>query len=80
MPGLRFVVHWGEGMSKSYYQWTDGEWLEIPRSGFKEQCCDCGLVHKLNVRVSAKGKIEIQVYRDERATSAVRRGFKFEKD
>lgn len=67
-------------MSKGYYQITDGEWLAVPKRGFKEQCCSCGLVHKVNFRVTDKGGIEIQTFRDERATSAVRRAFKFEKD
>ena len=68
-------------MSKSaYYHVGHDEWIIVPRRGFKEQCCDCGLVHKLNFRINAKGQIEIQTARDERATSAVRRAFKFEKD
>ncbi len=68
-------------MSKSeYYHITDGEWIAVPRRGFKEQCCDCGLVHKLNFRINAKGELEIQTTRDMRSTSAVRRSFKFEKD
>jgi len=68
-------------MSKSeYYHVSDGEWITVPKRGYKEQCCDCGLVHKLNFRVNAKGAIEIQTSRDERATAAVRRAFKFEKD
>jgi len=67
-------------MSKGYYHITNVEWVTVPRRGFKEQCCDCGLVHVLNFRVNDKGQIEIQTMRDERATSAVRRGFKFEKD
>lgn len=67
-------------MSKGYYQITDGEWVIVPRRGFKEQCCSCGLVHKLNFRINAKGQLEIQTFRDERATAAVRRAFKFEKD
>jgi hypothetical protein len=62
-----------------YYHVTDGEWIRVPKRGYKEQCCDCGLVHKLNFRVVG-GQIEIQTSRDERATSAVRRAFKFEKD
>ena len=64
----------------SYYQITDGEWIAVPRRGFKEQCCDCGLVHKLNFRISPAGVLEIQTMRDQRATGAVRRAFKFEKD
>jgi hypothetical protein len=67
-------------MTKPYYQMIDGEWMEVPKRGFKEQCCDCGLVHKLNFRINAKGRIEIQVFRDARATAAVRKGFGFEKE
>ena len=62
----------------TYHQMIDGVWLGVPKRGFKEQCCDCGLVHKLNFRI-VNGKLEIQVYRDERATSAVRRGLKARK-
>lgn len=68
-------------MSKSeYYHVSDGEWIIVPKRGYKEQCCDCGLVHKLNFRILPTGQIEIQTMRDERATAAVRRAFKFEKD
>jgi hypothetical protein len=63
-----------------YYQVTDGEWLEALMKNNKDQCCDCGLVHKVNYRINAKGKIEVQVFRDERATAALRRKFKFTKD
>ena len=68
-------------MSKSeYYHVSDGEWIAVPRRGYKEQCCDCGLVHKLNFKIDEHGKIWIQTSRYERATGAVRRGFRFEKD
>lgn len=68
-------------MSKSeYYHVSNGEWITVTKRGYKEQCCDCGLVHKMNFKINARGEIEIQTMRDERATSAVRRAFKFEKD
>ena len=67
-------------MSKGYYHVSNGEWIIVPRRGYKEQCCDCGLVHKLNFKINDKGQIEIQTTRDERSTAAVRRAFKFEKD
>lgn len=66
-------------MSKSYYHVSDGEWITVPKRGYKEQCCDCGLVHKLNFKI-IDGQIHVQTTRDERATAAVRRAFKFEKD
>ena len=38
-------------MTKPYYHVTDGEWIGVPKRGYKEQCCDCGLIHRLNFRV-----------------------------
>lgn len=62
---------------KGYYQVTDGEWIRVPRRGYKEMCCDCSLVHRLNFRVNAKGHIEIQTFRDGRATGGARKGYRF---
>lgn len=63
-----------------YYQVTDGEWIEVPMRGYKEQCCDCALIHRMNFRVNAKGRIEIQTFRDARATNGARKNFRFTKD
>jgi hypothetical protein len=49
-----------------------GEWVYPVRRGYKMACCDCGLVHKLDFRVR-KGRIEFRVFRDNRATAAMRR-------
>ena len=59
-----------------YYHVTDGEWIIVPRRGFREQCCDCGLVHRLNFRITDAGQIEIQTFRDSRATNGARSGRK----
>lgn len=68
-------------MTKSaYYHVTDGEWISVPWRGYKEQCCDCGLIHRLNFRVNKSGHLEIQTHRDVRATNGARKHFKFEKD
>lgn len=64
-------------VSYHHVQW--GEWIRVRKRNFKEQCCDCGLVHRLDFRV-IDGNIEIRTRRDERSTSAIRRAFKFEKD
>lgn len=61
-----------EPKSTSYYHVTDGEWLPVKKRGFLEQCCDCGLVHRVNYRVM-EGSIEVQSFRDNRATAAARR-------
>lgn len=68
-------------MSKSqYYHVSNGEWITVSKRGYKEQCCDCGLVHKMNFKILENGDISVQTMRDERATAAVRRAFKFERD
>lgn len=63
-----------------YYWVSDGEWIQVPKRGYKEQCCDCALIHRMNFKVDENGNIHIQTFRDNRATAAVRRAFKFEKD
>lgn len=50
----------------------DGDWIRPTRRGFKEQCCDCGLVHRMDFRI-VDGSVEFRVFRDKRATSAARR-------
>lgn len=63
-----------------YYQVTDGEWVPVGMRNNRDQCCDCGLIHKVNYRITDKGKIEVQVFRDARATNGARKNFKFEKE
>lgn len=70
-------------MVQSYENWPHGKWEYVRHSGMDIQCCDCGLVHRLKFKIEKKGKqnwIRVQVSRHERATAAVRRAFKFEKD
>ncbi len=62
-----------------YYQVKDGEWIEVPMKNHYDQCCDCGLVHKMNFRINKKGKLEVQAYRHARATNAARIHFRFTK-
>ena len=59
-------------MKVIYYQRVDGEWFEVEHRSHQIRCCDCGLVHKLNFRLR-KGKIQIQAFRDNRATGQRRR-------
>ena len=65
---------------RDYYHVTDGEWITVPKRGYKEQCCDCGLIHRMNFKINAKGGIDIQTFRDNRATGGARKHFKFTKD
>lgn len=66
-------------MTRGYYWASDGEWIEVPMRGFKEQCCSCGLIHKVDFKF-VNGKLQFKATVDNRATSAARRAFKFEKD
>lgn len=50
--------------------WTD--WIQPVRKGYKMRCCDCGLVHVLDFRVS-KGRVQFRARRDQRATGQIRR-------
>lgn len=64
----------------AYYHVTDGEWIEVQMRNNFDQCCDCGLIHRINFRINAKGKIEMQATRDGRATAGARKHFRFTKD
>lgn len=49
-----------------------GEWVFPRRKGYKLRCCDCGLVHRVDFKLEGK-HILFRVFRDNRATAAVRR-------
>jgi hypothetical protein len=59
-----------------------GEWTRPRLRNFREQCCDCGLIHRLDFRIvdhrkRPRGrlhglKIEFRTRRDDRATAAAR--------
>lgn len=51
---------------------ADGEWIAPIRRGYKVACCDCGLVHSLDIKVIA-GRVLFRARRDAAATRA-RRG------
>lgn len=65
--------------------WT--EWYLVGAGGHKERCCDCKLVHDVEVQVRSNRKprrgeavsVFIRVRRNERATAASRRGGKYAK-
>lgn len=49
--------------SPEFEQVMDGEWFEPkPQHGHLMKCCDCGLVHRMNFRVS-DGKVQLQAFR-----------------
>lgn len=55
-----------------YNRVTEGEWVQPRRRGYRMMCCDCGLVHVLNFRIK-KRRIQLQAFRDNRATANSRR-------
>ncbi len=55
-----------------YLHVTAGEWVRVPKKNYREQCCDCGLVHRINFRIK-DGHIEIQAFRDGPATGGARK-------
>lgn len=50
----------------------EGEWVQPVREGYKMQCCDCGLVHRVDFRIR-EGRVQFRVFRDSRATGQIRR-------
>lgn len=60
---------------------TDNRWVYPRHNGFRSACCDCGLVHSIDFRIvdgPRKGmkSVKFRVYRNNRATAAMRRGRK----
>ena len=58
-----------------YVLQKDGDWIQPIRKGYKVACCDCGLVHKIDIRVRGS-KIQYRATRDKRATGQFRRKLK----
>ena len=63
----------------SYDVISYGEWTRPRMKDFREQCCDCGLIHRLDFRI-VDGRVEFRTRRDDRAAAAARRGFNFSPD
>lgn len=57
-----------------YTKLADGQWSAPTLRGFaKIACCDCGLVHMLQIRRDSRGQFIYRAWRDKRATAAKRR-------
>jgi hypothetical protein len=57
---------------RDYYKLKDGEWAQAPDGLTKIACCDCGLVHVLQIKKTKTG-FRYRAWRDTRATAAKRR-------
>ena len=66
-----------------YYRLGHNEWIEPTRTGH-HGCCDCGLVHEVDFKITTAGrkipKLEMRWRRDERATAAMRKAKRFTND
>ena len=59
-----------------YRKTQDGEWTRPIGHGYRIACCDCGLVHDIDIRIaddSGEGVVEFRATRNNRATAARRR-------
>jgi len=63
---------------KRYKYVKAGEWVQPKTKGYRLQCCDCGLVHKMEFRVM-KGLVQLRAWRAALETRRVRmaRGITF---
>lgn len=64
-----------------YARPKSGEWVTPIRRGYKFACCDCGLVHRMALRLMKNDhgpglKIQFRAERDARATGQMRRHMK----
>lgn len=65
-------------MAESKYEHVvQGKWYRVPMKDFDHQCCDCGLVHKINFRIKyTPGRksrwLEMQFFRNGPATGGAR--------
>jgi len=48
---------------KPTVQIDDGEWITVDWKGQHEECCDCGLRHRVDYRVADGGKLQIRATR-----------------
>lgn len=54
------------------YRQKDGEWVRPRPRGYVLGCCDCGLMHVIDFRVT-DGHVEFRAVRDNRRTANARR-------
>jgi len=56
----------------TYEQIYDSEWSDIPKNEYHIACCDCGPVHRRDVRMR-KGHLQHRVFVLRRETGQIRR-------
>lgn len=63
MPRIKMELAGDDG-------WT--RWIQPVRKGYRMACCDCGLVHNMDFRITVN-RIQFRVRRNNRSTAAIRR-------
>jgi hypothetical protein len=60
-------------MTIEYRKHASGDVVELPLdTPYFQQCCDCGLVHRLDTEITDDGRVELTVHRDDTETERVR--------
>lgn len=64
--------------ARRYRQEKAGRWVQPVRKSYLMQCCDCGLVHRMDFRITgdASGytqQVQFRVWRHEGETKAARK-------
>ncbi len=60
-----------------YIQLHDGLWFTPVMRGLRLICCDCGLVHSVDFKITKAG-VKMRATRNARATAAARRSKHYE--
>ena len=58
-----------------YVQVYDGEWIQPVRRGYRVKCCDCSLVHVIDIRLVAyaggkRRKVQFRAFRQPKRRKA----------
>lgn len=48
---------------KPVVQIDDGEWVTVAWKGQREECCECGLKHRVDYRVAEGGRLQFRATR-----------------
>ncbi len=63
-------------MSEPFEKIRDGQWTDTA-DRLQIGCCDCGLVHNVEFRIGPFGQLQRRLFRNTRATRALRASQEF---
>ena len=61
-------------MASKYYQIFEDDWVPVARK-HRHMCCECSLVHDIELRRNQDGTIDMKYTVNRRATAAARKKF-----